>query len=159
MRLPWREYSLAPHRDISGLVGALGIAALEESWHSTLRNIEQAVAGAPGLAAVRYWPWHFSRCRVTEPPGAPERMSTFEVKAPYMTGPVPGRTALGARGSTTPNRGLRHSCWASAAATRLPGAIAAHQREREVTHHRPLSVLGHWRFKPSLIASSQHGAG
>ena len=71
--------------------------------------------------------------------GAPERMSTLEVKAPYMTG-APGRTSCV---STTPNSASAFCC-ASAPAS-VTGAHRAHQRERRDDDR--LAVLGH-RHQP-----------
>ena len=78
--------------------------------------------------------------------GAPERMSTLDVNAPYITG-VPGRTACA---STTPNSTSAFCC-ASAAAS-VTGAIAPISVNGVITTGWPCSAIA---TSPSDIASSK----
>ena len=78
--------------------------------------------------------------------GAPERMSTLEVNAPYITG-APGRTACA---RVRPNR-ISAFCWASAAASDT-GAIAPISVNGVITTGWPwLAII----IRPSAIASSK----
>ncbi len=77
--------------------------------------------------------------------GAPERMSTFDVNAPYITG-VPGRTSCA---STMPNSASAFCC-ASAAAS-VTGAIAPISVNGVITTGWPCSAIA---TRPSAIASS-----
>ena len=77
--------------------------------------------------------------------GAPERMSTLEVKAPYMTG-APGRTSCV---STTPNSASAFCC-ASAPAS-VTGLIAPISVNGVTATDWPCSAMV---IRPSDIASS-----
>jgi len=78
--------------------------------------------------------------------GAPLRMSTFDVNAPYITG-VPGRTACA---STTPNSASAFCC--ASAAARLTGVIAPISVKGVITTGCPCVAMA---IRPSAIASSK----
>ena len=110
-------------------------------WHSRC-----GTAGGSGARAARSAMFALAFSGVPKA-GAPERMSTLEVNAPYITG-APGRTSLRQHHAEQrlgillrQRRGERYR------------RHRAHQRERRDDHR--LSVLAPCAIRPSHIASSK----